>query len=148
MSMLPVWELRGSIIVAAGLSIPWYYALAACIIGNMLPIPFILIFIKRIIHWMGKCKIGFLNKIANWLIKKAEKNSSKVMKYSSLGLFLFVAIPLPGTGAWTGSLVAALLDMRMKYALPSIFAGVVGAGIIMTVASYGGVAAFNFLTKI
>lgn len=134
-SMVPLIELRGAVIVGAGLGLEWYVNLILCIIGNMIPVPFILLFIRHILAWMQK--IPKLDKIANWVIEKADKNKEKVTKYATWGLLLFVAIPLPGTGAWTGALVAAMLNMRMKYALPSIFGGVVCAGIIMTLASYG-----------
>lgn len=134
-SMVPLIELRGAVIVGAGLGLEWYVNLILCIIGNMLPVPFILLFIRHILAWMQK--IPKFDKIANWVVEKADKNKEKVTKYATWGLLLFVAIPLPGTGAWTGALVAAMLNMRMKYALPSIFGGVVCAGIIMTLASYG-----------
>ena len=100
-----------------------------------MPIPFILLFIRGILHWMKGVK--GLCKIALWLEKKAQKHSVRVMKYATFGLFLFVAIPIPGTGAWTGALVASLFDMRMKYSLLSITCGVLCAGVIMVCASYG-----------
>ena len=110
----------------------------------MLPVPFILLFIRHILEWMKK--VPKLDRIALWVERKAHKNKAKVLKFASFGLFLFVALPFPGTGAWTGALVAAMLDMRMKYALPSIFCGVVCAGFIMTLASYGFVSFLGFLT--
>ncbi len=134
-SMVPFIELRGGIIAGAGAGIPWWQNMLVCIIGSMLPVPFILLFIRKIIEWMKK--IPRLEKIAHYLEAKAEKNKAKVLRYAFWGLMLFVAIPLPGTGAWTGSLVAAMLDMRMKKALPAIFVGVAVAAVIMTVASYG-----------
>lgn len=128
-SMLPLVELRGAIPygMAAGLDV--YTTLIFAIIGNFLPMPFILLFMRPVLAWMKKRK--FFLPAANWLERKTEKNKEQIMKYSALGLFIFVAIPLPGTGAWTGALVAAVLDMRFKYALPSILAGIIGAGIIM-----------------
>jgi len=143
MSMLPVVELRGSIPLGAGLDLPWYLNYMISVIGNFLPIPFILLFIRQILHWMQGTK--HLSKIANWLEDKAHRCSTKVLKYASLGLFLFVAVPLPGTGAWTGALVASVLDMRMKYALPSIFGGVLVAGFIMSGISYGFLGFLQFL---
>ena len=143
LSMVPIIELRGAIPIGASLGLPWLECYLICVIGNIIPVPFILLFIRTVLHWMKKVK--HLEKIANWVERKAEKNKSKVMKYASLGLFLFVAIPVPGTGAWTGSLVAALMDMRMKYALPSIIAGVLVAGFIMSGISYGFLSALSFL---
>lgn len=135
MSMLPVIELRGSIIAGAAMDLPWWINYAVSVVGNLLPVPFILLFIRGILHWMKGVK--GLCKIALWLEKKAQKHSVKVMKYATFGLFLFVAIPIPGTGAWTGALVASLFDMRMKYSLVSIACGVLCAGVIMICASYG-----------
>lgn len=143
-SMVPIIELRGAIPIGAGLGLEWHANLILCIIGNMLPVPFILLFIRHILEWMKK--VPKLDRIALWVESKAHKNKAKVLKFASFGLFLFVALPLPGTGAWTGALVAAMLDMRMKYALPSIFCGVVCAGFIMTLASYGFVSFLGFLT--
>ena len=135
MSMLPVFELRGSIVVGAAMDLPWWLNYIVSVCGNLLPVPFILLFIRGILHWMKGVK--GLCKIALWLEKKAQKHSVKVMKYATFGLFLFVAIPIPGTGAWTGALVASLFDMRMKYSLVSIACGVLCAGVVMICASYG-----------
>lgn len=143
LSMLPLVELRGSILMGAGLDLPWVGNFIVSVIGNMLPIPFILLFIRKILAWMHTTK--HFHKIAEWLENKAHSKSDQVLRYASLGLMLFVAIPLPGTGAWTGALIAALLDMRMKYALPSIFLGVVIAAFIMSGASYGFLAFLSFL---
>ena len=141
-SMLPIVELRGAIPAGALLGLPLWSNYLVSVLGNFLPVPFILLFIRRILSWMKTTK--HFAKIALWLEEKAEKNTAKVMKYATFGLFLFVAIPLPGTGAWTGALVAALVNMRMKYALPSILLGVLAAGVIMSLASYGVVGIFNF----
>ena len=141
-SMLPIIELRGGIPTGALLGLPLWSNYLVSIIGNFLPVPFILLFIRKILTWMKTTKR--LAKIALWLEEKAQKKSDQVMRYASLGLFLFVAIPLPGTGAWTGALIASLLDMRMKYALPAIFLGVLAAGAIMSLASYGIVGIFSF----
>ncbi len=142
-SMLPLVELRGGIILGSGLGIPWIENLMICVVGNMLPIPFILLFIRSILKWMKTTK--HLSKIALFIEDKAQKHSHKVQRYALFGLFLFVAIPLPGTGAWTGALIAALLDMRLKYSVPSIFFGVLVAGIIMCCACYGFIGFLNFL---
>lgn len=134
-SMVPIIELRGAIPVGAVLGLPFWSNYLMAVIGNCLPVPVILLTIRHILAWMKTTKR--LAGIALWLEKKGARGSEKIMRYTSLGLLLFVAIPLPGTGAWTGALAAALLNMRMKYALPSIVAGVVIAGVIMTLASYG-----------
>ena len=141
-SMIPIIELRGAIPLGAALGLPWWQSYLFAVLGNMLPVPFILLFIRHILGWMKK--IARLAPIALWLEEKAQRGTAKVQKYASLGLFLFVAIPLPGTGAWTGALVAALMNMRMKYALPSILCGVLVAGVIMALASYGLVAGLGF----
>ena len=143
LSMVPVLELRAAIPVGATLGLEWVANYLICVIGNMSPVPFILLFIRHVLEWMKK--VPHLNKIAIWVENKAQKNTPKVQKYASLGLLIFVALPLPGTGAWTGALVAAMLDMRMKYAIPSIFCGVLIAGLIMSLASYGLVSFLTFL---
>lgn len=141
LSMVPIIELRGAIPLGAILDLPLWSNYLVSVIGNFLPVPFILLFIRYILEWMKKTK--HFARIALWLEEKAERGSEKVQKYASLGLFLFVAIPLPGTGAWTGALVAALMRMKMKYALPSILGGVLAAGAIMSLASYGVVGIFS-----
>ena len=134
-SMVPLVELRGSIPLGAALGLDWVSVFGLSIIGNLLPVPFIILFGQKIFEWLKKSR--FFSKYAiayeNRLMKKAEG----VMKYSAMGLCLFVAVPLPGTGAWSGAVIAILLNMRMKYALPSIALGVVIAGAIMTAGSYG-----------
>ena len=134
-SMVPLFELRGAVPIGTGFGLPWHTTLIVSIIGNCIPIPFILMFVKAILKWMRGCSIRLFNKISNWLHEKAEKNRVKINKYASWGLFLFVAIPLPGTGAWTGALVASLFDMPKGRAIVSIFTGVVSAGLIMTFGS-------------
>lgn len=142
-SMVPIIELRGAIPMGAALDIPFYINYIISVVGNMLPVPFILLFIRHILHWMKK--IPKLDKIAAWIENKAEKNKAKVLKYATFGLYVFVALPLPGTGAWTGALVAAMLDMRMKRSIPAILLGVMTAGIIMSLASYGAIGFLKFL---
>ena len=134
-SMVPLLELRGAVPYGTALGLPWHWTLIVSIIGNCLPIPFILLFVKAVLKWMRGCSIGLFNKISNWLFDKAEKNRPKIEKYAAWGLFIFVAIPLPGTGAWTGALVASVFDMKKLPASISIFCGVVGAGLIMTFGS-------------
>ncbi len=134
-SMVPLIELRGAVPIGTGMGLPWHWTLIVSIIGNCLPIPFILLFVKAVLKWMRGCSIGLFNKISNWLYEKADKNRPKIEKYAAWGLFLFVAIPLPGTGAWTGALVASIFDMKKLPASISIFGGVVTAGLIMTFGS-------------
>ncbi len=136
-SMIPIVELRGAIPIGFLLDIPLWLCFTVSCLGNFLPVPFILLFIRRILNWMKGVRFLRFDKIALWVERKAQKHSAKVMKGVASGLFLFVAIPLPGTGAWTGSLVAALFDMRLKYAIPAIVLGILAAGIIMSLVSYG-----------
>ena len=142
-SMVPVIELRGAIPYGQAAGLPFWECFFLCVIGNALPVPFILLFIRYILNWMKRVK--HLDKIAIWVEKKADKHSGAVTKYATWGLLLFVAIPLPGTGAWTGALIAALLDMRMKKAIPSIFAGVVIAGLIVSGITFGFLSFLEFL---
>ena len=137
-SMIPLLELRGSIIVAGSiLRLPFLETFIAAVIGNMLPIPFILLFIEKIFAWMKK--VNGLKKFPDWIEAKAMKKSEQIEKYGYLGLFLFVAIPLPGTGAWTGSLLAVLFGMKPKKSLLFIFFGVLTAGIVMSLVSFGAI---------
>lgn len=133
-SMVPILELRGSILAAGFLKMEFLSTFIIAVIGNMLPIPFVLLFLNKIFDWMKKTR---LRGAAEWLENKAMKKSDQIQKYGKFGLFLFVAIPLPGTGAWTGSMIAALLRMRKRDALPWIFLGVVAAGLIMSLLSFG-----------
>lgn len=133
-SMLPLIELRGGIIVARLLNMPMSQAILYCVIGNILPIPFILFFIKKFLHWLADHNMEGL---ANKLMQKAEKNRPQIEKYGFWGLAIFVGIPLPGTGAWTGSLVAAVFDMDLKKSSISILIGVAIACTIMCLLSYG-----------
>lgn len=133
-SLLPLIEERGGLLLAKMLQIPMWEAVFWCVVGNILPIPFILFGIKKLIHWLST---HHLSKIAEWLEKKAIKNKPKIDKYGFWGLALFVGIPLPGTGAWTGCLIAALFEMDLKKATLSILIGVAMAAIIMTLVSYG-----------
>lgn len=144
-SMIPIIELRGAIPLGAGLGLPFWLNYLLSVVGNMLPIPIILLFVKAVLGWMSRCKVKLFNRISNWLFKKADKNRPKIEKYGFWGLFLFVAIPLPGTGAWTGSLVAALIDMKFSKAILSVLLGVLSAGVIMTLISYGVLGFLSFL---
>lgn len=142
-STIPVIELRGAIPMGQALGLSFWQCFFISVIGNILPVPIILLFVRYVLDWMTGIKN--LDRIANWVLEKADKHSGKVTKYATWGLFLFVAIPLPGTGAWTGSLIAALLDMRLKKALPSIFAGVIVAGLIVSGISFGFLNFLEFL---
>ena len=130
-SMVPVIELRGAIpaAVLAGLDIR--IALITAIIGNLVPVPFIIIFIRKIFKWL-QAKSQWLGNMVRRLEAKADAKKAQVLKYEFWGLMILVAIPLPGTGAWTGALVAALMDLRLKSAVPSIFCGVLLASVIVT----------------
>ncbi|MDY5771706.1 MAG: small multi-drug export protein [Anaerovoracaceae bacterium] len=135
-SMVPVVELRGAIpaAVIAGLDIR--IALPVAIVGNLIPVPFIIVFIRKIFKWL-QAKSQRLGSLVRRLEAKADAKKSQVLKYEFWGLMILVAIPLPGTGAWTGALVAAMLDMQLKRAFPAIAVGVAVAGLIVTIATYG-----------
>ena len=195
-SMVPILELRGAIPIGAGMQVPLWWNYLVAVLGNMLPVPFILLFIPKILDFMKRNRI--FPRLVSWIERKgmrgveklkqrearaaeaplsdaetadaapltadaqdapvlpaceaetentpAEGKRKKITFGVCLGLFLFVAIPLPGTGAWTGSLVAALFGVPKRYALPTIFLGVLTAGAIMALASYGIVAAFQIFT--
>jgi uncharacterized membrane protein len=134
-SMLPLIELRGGLLVASLLKISLIKANIICILGNIIPIPFILLFIKKIFEFMKKHNI--LSGLVRKLEERAEKKSEGVEKGEFIFLLLFVGIPLPGTGAWTGSLIASLLEFDIKKASIAIFIGILMATIIMDVVSYG-----------
>lgn len=142
-AMMPILEIRGAIPVgvASGLD-PWL-AFAVGFVGNMLPIPILILLTRKIIEWLKKHNM--LVKLTAWLENKGSKGAQKVQKYSFWGLFILVAIPLPGTGAWTGALVASLLDMRLKRALPAIAMGVAVAGLIVLLVTYGVISAGSLL---
>ncbi|MBR3593925.1 MAG: small multi-drug export protein [Clostridia bacterium] len=132
--MLPILELRGGLIAAAILDVNWFIAFPICVIGNMLFIPFVLLFIKKVFRFLKR-----FEKIGKWVVKleeRAHNKSKKIEKNKMIGLFSFVAIPLPGTGAWTGALVADVLGVRIKHSLPIITTGVIVAGLIISFISY------------
>ncbi len=135
-SMVPVIELRGGLPYGIGFGLDYPLALTAAILGNMLPVPFIIAYISRIFIWLrGKHKK--LDDFVTKMERRAHLKGQKVEKYGPLMLLIFVGIPLPGTGAWTGALIAALLNMRMKQALPCIFLGVLMAAAIITALTFG-----------
>lgn len=136
-SMIPILELRGGLLAAspALLDVPILRAIPLCIIGNLIPIPFILLLIERILNWMEHVPV--LGNFARRLRQKADKHKGQIETYGFWGLALFVGIPLPGTGAWTGSLVAALLHIKFSKAISAIMVGIVIATVIMSLLSYG-----------
>ena len=133
-SMIPILELRGGLLAASLLKIPEATAIPICVIGNIIPIPFILLFIKQIFKLLKKTRLfrGLIIKLES----RAMKKSDKVKKYEFWGLVLFVGIPLPGTGAWTGALIASLLDIDIKKSSLAILTGICIATVIMYVVSY------------
>lgn len=133
--MLPVVELRVAIPVGAALGLDWHLSFILSVLGNMLPVPFILIFMKRVIKWMKSTKKlkGIAERIENHTLKK----SKLVGNIEAAGLIILIAIPLPGTGAWTGAMIASLLNMKLRYAVFCILIGVILAGIIVTGITYG-----------
>ena len=141
MAMVPVIELRGAIPygVLAGLSVPAAFIIS--VIGNLLPIPVLVLFTRKVFEWLRTMSDG-LDRFVRKLEEKADRKKDVVLKYQFWGLVLLVAIPLPGTGAWTGALVAAMMDMRLKRAMPAITLGVLIAGVIVTTVTYGAGALF------
>ncbi len=140
-SMVPIIELRGALPLAtsSGLS-PWI-AIPVAVVGNLVPVPFIILFIRKIFSWMRRL-LPRLNSLVDRLEEKGKSKRDLINKGAFWGLFILVAIPLPGTGAWTGALVAAMLDLRLKSAFPAIALGVVAAGIVVAFASYGAASLF------
>lgn len=134
-SMIPILELRGGLLAASLLKIPAATAIPVCIIGNIIPIPFILLFIRQIFKWLKKTRLfhGLIVKLE----KRAMGKSDKIRRYEFWGLLLFVGIPLPGTGAWTGSLIASLLEIDIKKSSLAILCGIIMATVIMYAVSYG-----------
>ena len=141
-SMVPLIELRGSVIVGTAFGLPWLNVLLLSIVGNLLPIPFVLIFGKKLINWLKT--LPFLSRLTHWYERRLMNKSDTIQKFAFYGLWLFVGIPLPGTGAWSGSVIASLLDVPLKKSIPAVIAGVLTAGIIMTVASRGVAGLFQF----
>ena len=140
-AMLPIIECRGAIPLGWGLGMPWWQTAIFSIAGNLLPVPFILLFIRAILRWMRESRVKFFANTAAWLDRKIEKHKGSIEKYSYFGLVLFVAVPLPGTGAWTGTLIASVLGLDAKKSFFAATVGVLGATVIMTVLSYLGLGA-------
>ena len=141
LSMVPVLELRGAIPIGVANGLNFWVAIGVSIIGNLLPVPFIILFIRKIFTWLRRLSKR-LDGLVTRLERRAKKKSDVVLRYAFWGLVVLVAIPLPGTGAWTGALVAAMLDMRLKRAFPAIVLGVVIAGAIVAFVTYGAGALF------
>ena len=147
-SMIPIVELRGAIVMAVEMELEYWSALTVCVIGNMLPVPFIYFFARKVLHWgAGKKYIGGFFRFC---LEKGERAGQKLMAKSGRGglfvaMMLFVGIPIPGTGAWTGALGASFLDMGFKTTVASVSLGVVLAGIIMGVTSHTAIHVFGFL---
>ena len=137
-SMVPIVELRLGLPYGIALGLPYGLALLAAILGNMVPVPFIIVYIQRIFVWLRRCW-GWLDGFISRLEKRAEGKGERIEKYGTWGLLLLVAIPLPGTGAWTGALVAAILHLRLRKAVPVIFVGVCIAAAIMSALTYGAI---------
>ena len=141
-SMLPIIELRGGLPFGVALGLPYYLAFPAAVIGNLIPAPFIIVYIRRVFKLMRKY-MPRLNTLVDKLERKAHLKGEKMLRYEALGLWLFVAIPLPGTGAWTGCLAAAFLGMRLKKAMPAVVLGVLTAGCIMLTLTHVGINLFS-----
>ncbi|MCL1817032.1 MAG: small multi-drug export protein [Clostridiales bacterium] len=146
LAMAPVAELRWAIPVAIGYDFPPLAAFGLSVVGNMLPIPFIFLFIRPIFRWLRR--LPRLHGPIERLEAKARHKSARVSRYRFWGLALFVAIPLPGTGAWTGAMIASFLDMRLKHAMPAIFIGVLIAGLLVTALSTGVFAGVEWLKEL
>ena len=136
MSMVPIIELRGAVPYGVTMGMPLLPVLIVSILGNMVPVPFIILFIRKIFEWMKK-REGFFRNVAVKMEERALSKEGIIQKYAAFGLYVLVAIPLPGTGAWTGALVAAIFQLKLRYAFPIILAGVATAGVIMSVISFG-----------
>lgn len=145
LAMVPVSELRGAIPLGLAYDIPWYECYILCCIANFIPVPFILLLIKKVIKWMAESKVEFFKKVSLWIQNKADKNKDKVNRYGVFGLILFVAIPLPMTGAWTGALVAAVTNMKFGRAVICCITGILIAGTIVTLISTGALSALNWM---
>lgn len=135
-SLLPILELRGGLIAAALLGVDWAIAFPICVIGNVLPIPIIILFIRKIFDFIKKTNFLWLRNVVEKIDEKAQNKSKTMNTASLLGLFLFVGIPLPGTGAWTGALVANILNIKPAKSFIAILLGVLTAGIIMSTITY------------
>jgi uncharacterized membrane protein len=145
-AMLPIFELRGAIPVAMfSFHYHWYEAFLLAVIGNLLPIPFILLFIKRVMGWLSH--VPLFKRFFIWLCERTARRNQAMLRNESIGLALFVGVPLPLTGAWTGALTAVLFDFKFKRALLTITAGVLMAGVVVTVLCQLGLQAYIFISS-
>lgn len=135
-SMFPILELRGGLIAASLCDVPLWQAIPICILGNFLPIPFILLFIQKLFKWLRKSRFTTIIRFVEFLENKANKNAPQIMKYKFFGLTVFVGIPLPVTGAWTGAMVAGLFEFELKKSVPAILLGLCMASAIMSFITY------------
>lgn len=135
-SMVPVVELRGAIPAGVANGLPVTTAMIAAVVGNLIPVPIIVLFVRKVFAWMRETSVR-LDSIVARFESKASSKSELVEKYEFFGLILLVAVPLPGTGAWTGALVAAMMEMRLKTCFPAIVIGVLIAGVIVSYITYG-----------
>lgn len=142
-SMVPFIELRGGVVLGAALGFHWLEALVICIIGNIIPVPFVILFGRWILDYLGQTKL--LGDTVKRYKEKILSKSDVIHKYGPWGLLFFVGIPLPGTGAWSGSVLALLMDLRLKEAIPAILMGIVLAGILMTLGSHGLLGIFELM---
>ena len=147
-SMVPVIELRGAIPVSQGFGLPLLQSYIIAVLGNMLPVPFIYLFARKILVWGADKPV--IGKPFTWCLKKGEKGGKALEEKAGNGLFialmLFVAIPLPGTGAWTGTLAASILDMKFKQSVIAVMCGVLIAGVIMALVSFGAFSAIGVIS--
>ena len=145
LSMVPIFELRGGIPVGVSMGVKWYHAVIICMIGNMIPVPFIYLLARKVLEWGADKPV--IGKFFTWCLKKGHSGGEKLKEKAGKGMFwallLFVGIPLPGTGAWTGTLAASFLEIDFKKSIVAVAYGVVLAAAIITVATLCGVAAFT-----
>lgn len=143
--MVPIFELRGGIPVGVSMGVKWYHAVIICMIGNMIPVPFIYLFARKVLEWGADKPV--IGKFFTWCLKKGHSGGEKLKEKAGKGMFwallLFVGIPLPGTGAWTGTLAASFLEIDFKKSIVAVACGVILAAAIITVATLCGVAAFT-----
>ncbi|MBR2446675.1 MAG: small multi-drug export protein [Clostridia bacterium] len=147
-SMVPVIELRGAIPLGwfTDPQTPWWLTYLLAVVGNMIPVPFILLLIRQVLDLMEKVPVRFVRAVAAWIRRKAEKNTDKIQRYGFWGVCLFVAIPLPMTGAWTGSLVAATIRMNFWKAMLSALLGVMIAGVVVSLLCFGVASGIEWLS--
>ena len=148
-SMVPLVELRGAIPIGVGFGVPWYWAVIIAMIGNMIPVPIIFFFARRVLEWGADKKV--IGKFFTWCLEKGHKGGEKLKEKAGKGMFwalmLFVGIPLPGTGAWTGTLAASMLDLDFKKSVIAVLCGCLLAAVIITVITLLGFGAYFGLTS-